>query len=345
MNEAAEIAVPPGVVMDILPVFVRGTMAVIAVALTTVKLIAAMPLNFTEVAPDKLVPMIVTFTPAGPEIGVKELIVGDGMNVNGIPDITVPPGVVMEIGPVVVLGTLAVMDVELTTLKLVAEMPLNFTELAPDKLVPEIVTITPIGPEAGENELIVGAGINLNDDVDVAIPPGVVTEIGPVVVKGTVATMDVELIIVKLVAGVPLNFTEVAPDKLVPEIVTLNPFGPELGENLEIIGAGINVNDVAEVAVPPGVVTVILPEAVLGMKAVMELALTTKKLVAAMPLNFTAVAPNKLVPLSVTITPNGAEAGENDVIVGAGMKVKGIAEIAVPPGEVMVIGPVVVKGA
>ena len=65
----------------------------------------------------------------------------------------------------------------------------------------------------------------------------------------------------------------------------------------------------------------------------MKLALT--------PLNVTAVAPLKFVPLSVTLVPTGPPAGAKLVIVGAGMTVKLLALVAVPPGVVTLSGPVV----
>ena len=56
-----------------------------------------------------------------------------------------------------------------------------------------------------------------------------------------------------------MNFTVVAPVKLVPLIVTDVPTPPLAGEKLLIVGAGTTVNDVVLVAVPPGVLTVMLP--------------------------------------------------------------------------------------
>ena len=65
------VAVPPGVVTDILPVVAySGTVAVIDVLLTTVKLDALVPLNVTTVAPVKLVPGIVTTAPTAPLVTV-----------------------------------------------------------------------------------------------------------------------------------------------------------------------------------------------------------------------------------------------------------------------------------
>jgi hypothetical protein len=70
------------------------------------------------------------------------------------------------------------------------------------------------------------------------------------------------------------------------------------------------------VAVPPGVVTLIVPEvAPLGTVAVIEAAELTVKL-APMPLNETVVAPVKLVPLTLTLVPTGPLVGEKLVMAG-----------------------------
>jgi hypothetical protein len=71
----------------------------------------------------------------------------------------------------------------------------------------------------------------------VSEPPGVVTEILPVSAPaGTVVVILVSELI-KNVAGVPPNFTEVAPVNPVPLIVTAVPTGPLVGENDVIVGA------------------------------------------------------------------------------------------------------------
>ena len=70
----------------------------------------------------------------------------------------------------------------------------------------------------------------------VAVPPEVVTLIGPVVAPlGTLAVIDVAAVTVK-VALTLLNRTAVAPLKLVPLIVTLVPTGPLVGVKLVIVG-------------------------------------------------------------------------------------------------------------
>ena len=63
---------------------------------------------------------------------------------------------------------------------------------------------------------------------------------------------------------------------------------------------------------------------------------------AAVPLNRTADAPVKLVPLMVTLVPTGPLAGAKLAIVGAlTVTVKLLALVAVPPGVVTLSGPVV----
>ena len=59
------------------------------------------------------------------------------------------------------------------------------------------------------------------------------------------------------------------------------------------------------------------------------------------PLNATAVAPLKFVPVIVTLVPAGPLVGVKLVIVGAGTTVKVLALVAVPPAVVTLTGPVV----
>ena len=72
-------------------------------------------------------------------------------------------------------------------------MPSNFTDVAPVKALPVMVTTVPTGPIAGEKDEIVGAGcVTVKLDALVAIPPPVVTSIGPLVApEGTVAVICV----------------------------------------------------------------------------------------------------------------------------------------------------------
>src|SRR2546430_17702936 len=68
-----------------------GTVARIAVAEVTVK-VALTPLNVTEVAPLKFVPLIVTLVPTGPLVGEKLAIVGPLTTVHELVLLPAPPG-------------------------------------------------------------------------------------------------------------------------------------------------------------------------------------------------------------------------------------------------------------
>ena len=71
---------PPGVVTEIFPVVApAGTVAVIFVSELTVK-VAALPLNFTDVAPVRVVPVMVTEVPTAPLVGVKLVMPGAILN-------------------------------------------------------------------------------------------------------------------------------------------------------------------------------------------------------------------------------------------------------------------------
>src|SRR5205823_9075528 len=92
----------------------------------------------------------------------------------------------------------------------VAVVPLNFTDVAPMKFVPLIVTLVPTVPVVGEKLVIVGGLVTMKELLLVAVPSGVVTLTGPVVAPaGTVAEIRVDEFTMK-VELVALNFTEVA---------------------------------------------------------------------------------------------------------------------------------------
>jgi hypothetical protein len=128
-----------------------------------------------------------------------------------------------------------------------------------------------------------------------------------------------------------LNATAVAPVKFVPLIVTLVPTGPLAGVKAAIAGAGAltTVKSIALVALPPGVVTlsgpVVAPAGTVARMAVGEI---TAKL-AATPLNCTAVAPVKFVPVIVTEVPTSALEGVKLVIVGGAPFKKAFSRFAV----------------
>src|SRR5438046_10240079 len=109
------------------------------------------------------------------------------------------------------------------TVNELAEVPLNFTAVAPVKPEPLIVTLVPTAPLVGENELMLGATVTVKLVELVAVPLGVVTLIVPVVAPfGATVVICVSEATVK-VAAVPLNATLVAPVKPEPLIVTLVP--------------------------------------------------------------------------------------------------------------------------
>jgi hypothetical protein len=69
-----------------------------------------------------------------------------------------------------------------------AALPLNVTAVAAVKFAPPIATTVPTGPLVGVKLVMAGGGITMKLFVLVAVPPGVVTLSGPVVVPlGTVA--------------------------------------------------------------------------------------------------------------------------------------------------------------
>ena len=138
-------------------------------------------------------------------------------------------------------------------------------------------------------------------------------------------------------AAVPPKLTAVAPVKLVPVKVTV-AVGPALvGVNKVMTGAGVKVNP-ASAPVPSGLVTLTFPEVPVATTAVMLVAETTLKEVAAVPPKLTAVAPVKSVPVKVTVAPLAALVGVKEVMTGVGIKVNP-ASTAVPPQVVTLTFP------
>jgi hypothetical protein len=285
------------------------------VAETTVKEVAAVPPKLTAVAPVKLVPVKVTVAVEPALVGVKEVMTGAGKKVKPA-STPVPPGVVTLTFPEAPAATTAVMLVAETTLKEVAAVPPKLTAVAPVKSVPVKVTIA-VGPAlVGVNEVMTGAGIKVNP-ASAPVPSGLVTLTFPEVPAASTAVMLVAETTLKEVAAVPPKLTAVAPVKSVPVKVTVAPVAALVGVKEVMTGAGIKVNP-ASTAVPPGVVTLTSPEVPAASTAVILVAETTVKEVAAVPPKLTAVAPVKLVPVMVTVAPVAALVGVNEVIVGAG---------------------------
>src|SRR5439155_3983323 len=121
-------------------------------------------------------------------------------------------------------------------------------------------------------------------------------------------------------------------------MVTLLPTAPLVGVKLAIVGATKKL--AALVAGPAGVVTlngpVVAPAGTAVWIAVSDVTLN----VALTPLNATAVAPLKLVPVIVTLIPTAPLVGAKLVIV-VDPSEKLVALVAVPAGVVTLSGPVV----
>jgi hypothetical protein len=131
-----------------------GTVAEIFVAEVTLNE-AATPLNLTEVAPVKFVPLMATTVPTFPLVGDSPVIVAGTQN--HVELVTVPLEVVTVIGPLVAdLGTEVAIVLDDLTVN-VAEVPLNFTAVAPVKLAPLIVTAVLTAPLLGVKLEIAGA--------------------------------------------------------------------------------------------------------------------------------------------------------------------------------------------
>jgi hypothetical protein len=240
------VAEPPGVVTLIGPVVaVEGTVAVIWVAEFTTN-VAVTLLKVTEVVvkpvPLKFVPVIFTCVPTGPKVGVKDVIVGVPTTVKSVVLVAVPLGFVTLILPVVApVGTVAVIDVAEFTVNEVAFVVLNLTTVVPQNFVPVIVTLAPIGPAVGVNELMVGAAgaVSTTKSATLAVSAsGVRTVILPVVAPvGTAAVTVVSVRPVSVGWLVPLKSTSVAPVNAVPVIATDVPTTPHLGMKFVTVDA------------------------------------------------------------------------------------------------------------
>jgi len=134
---------------------VEGTVAFSWVDETRVTLDASAPLNLTLELLLNPIPAIVTTVPVGPLVGPKARDRERHGEVRRTGP--VPAGVVTEILPVTApFGTVALIWVPETNMTVVEVFVPNFTVAPGTKLVPLIVTVLPVIPEAGVNEVIVG---------------------------------------------------------------------------------------------------------------------------------------------------------------------------------------------
>ncbi len=332
------LARPPTVTTTFPVAAPKGTGATIFVAAQLVA-VAAMPLKLTVLVPwvaPKLVPVIVTEVPTGPEVGDKLVILG-AVTVKLTPLLARPPTVTTTFPVAAPKGTGATIFVA-AQLVAVAAMPLKLTVLVPwvaPKLVPAIVTEVPTGPEVGDKLVIAGAVVTVKLTPLLARPPTVTTTFPVAAPKGTGATTLLLLQLVAL-AAVPLKVTVLVPcvaPKLVPVIVTDVPIGPEVGDKLVIAGAVVTVKLTPLLARPPTVTTTFPVAAPKGTGATIFVAAQLVA-VAAVPLKVTVLVPcvaPKLVPVIVTDVPTGPEVGDKLVIAGAVVTVKLTPLLARPP--------------
>jgi hypothetical protein len=171
--------------------------------------------------------------------------------------------------------------------------------------------------------MVMGLGSTVKATLLVPVPPGPVTTIvatPAVAAVGTTKVRVVELVTLSVVV-MPFSVTLVAPVKLVPVTVTTVPGSALAGAKLVIVGAvggvAVTVNGVLLLAVPAGVVTLMVPEgAAAGTVKVMLVALTVVNVVVSAP-SITAVAPLRAVPVTVTVVPAMPLVGVKLVMVGA----------------------------
>lgn len=134
------------------------------------------------------------------------------------------------------------------------------------------------------------------------------------------AVMLVEETTLNEAADVPPKLTAVAPMKSVPVIVTIEPIVPEVGVKEVIVGVdGVVYVNPANEEVPPGLVTLMLPDVPAATRAVMHVGEMKLNTNAAVPPKLTADAPEKSVPVIVTNVPVVPEVGEKEVMAGAGV--------------------------
>ena len=141
-------------------------------------------------------------------------------------------------------GVVAVICVELFTVKDVTATEATLTAVAPVKPVPVMVmTVPPLtGPLEGLTPVTVGAAVdpyvNCEANVTTLKPTGVVTTTFTMPVpkpRGTIAVIWVSLSTVKF-AEIPPKVTTVAPVKPVPVMITMVPATPVAGLMLVTVG-------------------------------------------------------------------------------------------------------------
>jgi len=247
------------------------------------------------VAP-KLVPLIVTEVPTGPEVGFK--LVSAGVTAKATALLAKLAAVTITLPVVAPAGTGTTMLVGLQLVG-VAVAPPNVTALVPwdvPKLFPVMVTEVPTGPAVGLMLVIVGVivktGPPLLDTPETTMETP--TRLYADRLPGTIATTLVSLQLVTAVATEPI-ITELVPwvsPKPVPVMVTELPAGPEVGLRPEMSGTGpvLMVKATPLLATPPTVTTTLPEVAPLGTSIEIEVVLQLLG-AARVPLKVTVLVP------------------------------------------------------
>jgi len=190
------------------------------------------PVTFTKFAPE-----IVTAVPIAPALGLNVAITGAVVTVKLPALVAVPLGVMTVILPLTVPGgtTTVIWVAELTTNEVVDIAP-KLTLVVPARFAPISMTLVPALPLDG-GKLVIAGPVTIPKLIALAaVPPGVVTEMAPVVAfAGTVAEICVAESTLKT-ADTPLNFTACPPLNFVPVMVTADPIMPFVGANPVIVG-------------------------------------------------------------------------------------------------------------
>lgn len=128
-------------------------MSEVVLAAVTVALTPPIKTVLPVVKAEKLLPLIVTAVPTGPDKGINEVMRGGAVKVPLVP---VPVAVVTVILPAAPIPITAVILLAEFTVKEAAGIPPKFTAVTPVKLVPLMFTTVPCPPDWGLKELISG---------------------------------------------------------------------------------------------------------------------------------------------------------------------------------------------
>jgi hypothetical protein len=328
-------AVPPGVVRPSAPEEPLPTIATMVVDETTVNAVTEVPPRVIIDVPSKLLPVIVINAPVAAAVGVKEVVMGGGININPF-KVAVPPGVVRPSAPDEPLPTIATIEVDETRVNAVTEVPPRVIIDVPSKLLPVMLINAPVATAVGVKEVMMGGGINVKP-FKLAVPPGVVKLSAPVEPLPILATTEVDETTVNVVTGVSPRVIIDVPSKLLPVIVINAPVAAAEGVKEVMMGGGININPF-KVAVPPGVVRLIAPEEPLPTIATIEVDETRVNAVTGVPPRVIIDVPSKLLPVMLINAPVAAAVGVKDVMIGGGIKINPF-KVAVPPGVVRLSAP------